>query len=100
MVDLLVGSSCLFHKTIALRLLYGVFDEALHSGVTEFVGVGSVGAGAGAAFLPLECGLEHAAEVFVDSFFGILLHPHVDGGVDPQSVGVEVVVASVRFGVL
>ena len=36
-------------------------------------------------------------QVFLDSLFGISLHPTVDGGVDFQSVGVDVVGSSIGF---
>ncbi len=59
-------------------------------------GVGGVGVAVAAPFAH-EQRLQRLAEVLTYSLFGVFLHFAVDCGVDAQSVGVDVVVATVAL---
>ena len=94
---LLVRGSGGAHGAVALALLYGALHDLVDLLLRECVGEGSVGLGA--VFLG-ELALQVAGDVSVDCLFGVALHARVDGGVDLESVGVQVVGLAVLLEVL
>ena len=97
--NLLLALALLLEHTIAVGALDGIVDQRLLGRCREFgpvVGVGVLGA----TTLAQERWLERLAHVLAHGLLGIGLHALVDGGVDFQSVAVDVVVRAIGLGVL
>ena len=93
LANLLVGSAGSLHGTITLTLLHRPIENLAHLCRREFAGERCIGLGSHAL---IERRLQELHHVLIDSLFGILLHARIDGGVDLQTVSVEVI----RFAVL
>ena len=85
-----------FHGLVAFALAHGTIEDALdlfrrETGVEREI----------LAILPaIELGLELQSDVIEHSFLSILLHTRIDGGVNLQAVGINIVVGAISFLVL
>ena len=73
-------------------------DKVFDLNVAEFLGVAGVW-GVAAATLLAEEDLLKSTHMLLDGILGILLHARVDGGVDLEAVGIDVVFGPVGLGV-
>ena len=86
--NLLGRAAALLHHPVALALPHGTVHDLLHLGGREVLGKWRVGL---RLVLLIKYRLEVAGHMAIDRLLGILLHLVVDGGVDLQSIGIDVV---------
>ena len=93
--DFLFGVSCFFHESVSFCL----FDTSVHD-VVDFCLFKVSGEGCCFAFLFfVEESLLEVLHVLCDGVFGVFLHTGVDGGIDTESVVVDIIWCSVGFAV-
>ena len=88
--DLGIAESRLLENAVALAVTDCSIDECLLAGAGKLLLVVRVGV-LGATTFTQEGRLQGLAHVLVNSLFGILLHARVDGGVNLQTIGVDVI---------
>ena len=95
--NLLVARSLLLEHTIALALIDGASENALHLLRRE---TAREGRSLLASQFLIERRLQEVDDMLADGILGILLHTGVDGGIYLKSVGINIIWRTVLLGVL
>ena len=92
--DFIFRSAGGFHCTVPIRVLHGLIHEFLYFAGRDVVRERCIPF---SSYIFAEVGLQCSSNPFGYGIFGVFLHPGIEGGVDFESVPVEVVWLPVRF---
>ncbi len=89
----------LHHIAIPVGILHSIADEMIETNLGKLCPIRCIRRTFRASLLAEESTLQVATDMFGNSLLGILLHAGVNGGIDLQTVGINVILRTVGFGI-